>query len=64
MLAGERLPKYYTLVNLRVQKIENTKECINFMAERGINVTGIRPEGILSYLSSIVLSLLTKDNDN
>ncbi|RDD47819.1 Interaptin [Trichoplax sp. H2] len=47
-LAGERLAKYYTLPKLRVQKIENTKECINFMAERGINVTGIRAEELAS----------------
>lgn len=54
VLAGERLLKYYTLPNLRVQKIENTKECINYMAERGINVTGIRPEGKLNYFSYVV----------
>lgn len=47
VIAGDKVEKLNSKPTMRIHKIQNTGQCLKFIADKGVKLVGIAPEGKL-----------------
>lgn len=45
VIAGDKVEKLNRKPTMRIHKIQNTGQCLKFIADKGVKLVGIAPEG-------------------